>query len=296
MTWRIVVVNQHSKLSYQNNALIYKSANGIEKIHLSEIHTLMLETTDIVITSALVAKLISYKIKLIFCDEKRLPSAELHAYYGSHDSSRAIAQQIAWPEDIQAIVWTAVIKQKIINQARHLKSRGLDAEHGRLLSYIDELNLYDESNREGHAAKVYFNGLFGKNFTREQTNDINASLDYGYALLLSIFSREIVKNGCLTQLGLKHSNVFNHYNLASDLMEPFRPLIDEIVYRNRTEEFPKIKRQLFEIYNRTYHFEGQDKYLINIAEIYVKKVIDCLHKASNEVPIFEYTWENMEKV
>ncbi|MDR0299161.1 MAG: type II CRISPR-associated endonuclease Cas1, partial [Streptococcaceae bacterium] len=201
MTWRMVVVNQHSKLSYQNNALIFKHAEGTEKIHLSEIHTLMLETTDITLTSALVAKLVEYKIKLIFCDEKRLPTAELVPYYGSHDTSRSVSQQIDWDEQHQKLIWTEVIRQKIRNQALHLEMQGHEKEADMIKKYLSALTTDDETNREGHAAKVYFNALFGKKFSREQENTINSGLNYGYALLLSVFSREIVKNGCLTQLG-----------------------------------------------------------------------------------------------
>ncbi|MTW38307.1 type II CRISPR-associated endonuclease Cas1, partial [Streptococcus pneumoniae] len=75
-----------------------------------------------------------------------------------------------------------------------------------------------------------FNTLFGNDFSREQDNDVNASLDYGYTLILSMFAREIVLSGCMTQFGLKHANQFNQFNLASDIMEPFRPIIDRIVY------------------------------------------------------------------
>lgn len=291
MTWRIIVVNQHSKLSYQNNALIFKNDEGIEKVHLSEIHTILVETTDVVITTALIAKIVEYKIKLIFCDAKRLPAAELVPYYGSHDTSRSIACQISWDKDTQKIVWTEVIRQKISNQAAHLLSHGKTEEYDLLKSYLSSLTIYDESNREGHAAKVYFNALFGKSFTREKENDINAALDYGYALLLSIFSREIVKNGCITQLGLKHSNYFNQFNLASDLMEAFRPLVDEIVFANQNLEFSKIKRQLFNLFSQKYHFKGKDMFLVNIIEIYVKKILECLNDRGKELPVFDFTWE-----
>lgn len=92
-----------------------------------------------------------------------------------------------------------------------------------------------------------FNTLFGNDFTRESDNDINAALDYGYTLLLSMFAREVVVCGCMTQIGLKHANQFNQFNLASDIMEPFRPIIDRIVYQNR-HNFVKIK-ELFSIFS-----------------------------------------------
>ena len=97
--------------------------------------------------------------------------------------------------------------------------------------------------------------LFGNDFTREQENDINAGLNYGYTLLLSIFARELVQTGCFTQLGLKHANQFNDFNLASDLMEPFRPLVDQIIYENRKEAFPIMKRKLFALFMNTYMYK-----------------------------------------
>ncbi|MBP2099793.1 type II CRISPR-associated endonuclease Cas1 [Enterococcus rivorum] len=278
MTWRVIVVNEHSKLSYQNGSLIYKSNVSIEKIHLTEIHTLLLETTDINITTGLIYKLIESNVKIIFCDAKRHPHAELIPYYGTHDSSKKINQQINWQEDYKQYIWTEVIKQKIHNQAAHLKKIGKIDEANKLFHYVGELQPFDATNREGHSAKVYFNALFGKKFSREQTNDINAFLDYGYSLILSIVNREIAKNGQLTQIGLKHTNYFNPYNLSSDLMEPFRIVIDEIVYEIQTQSFKMNKHRLFEIFQRTYEYGNKKMYLTNVIEHYIKKVLQSLDK------------------
>ncbi|SJZ53047.1 CRISPR-associated endonuclease Cas1 [Pilibacter termitis] len=279
MTWRTVVINQHCKLSYQNNHLIFKSSEGVEKIHLSEIHTLLLETTDIAITTALIFKLAKYNVRLIFCDDKRNPLGELTQYYGSHDSSKKLNQQLMWEENVKKEVWTQVIRQKIDNQRRHLMKNDYLAEAEMLSGYLEQLQLFDTSNREGHSAKVYFNALFGKKFTRDEPSEINAFLDYGYSLLLSIFNREIVKNGHLTQLGLKHSNYFNHFNLSSDLMEPFRVVVDEKVYELRNKNFAKNKHHLFEIFNQTYCYNNNEMYLVNIVEHYVKKTLQALAEA-----------------
>ena len=117
----------------------------------------------------------------------------------------------------------------------------------------------------------YFNTLFGNDFNREQDSDVNAALDYGYTLILSMFAREIVLSGCMTQFGLKHANQFNQFNLASDIMEPFRPIIDRIVYENRNSSFVKIKREIFTIFSDTFNYNGKDMYLSNIVSDYTKK-------------------------
>ena len=100
----------------------------------------------------------------------------------------------------------------------------------------------DATNREGHAAKVYFNALFGMDFTRTAENSINAALNYGYSLLLSTCTREIAINGYITQLGLFHDNMFNPFNLAFDLMEPFRPLVDNLIKQMAPDKLSTMKK------------------------------------------------------
>ena len=154
------------------------------------------------------------------------------------------------------------------------------------MNLYHSLELFDPSNREGHSARIYFNTLFGNDFNRELDNDINASLDYGYTLLLSMFAREVVLSGCMTQFGLKHANQFNQFNLASDLMEPFRPIIDQIVYANRNHSFVKIKRELFSIFSDTFQYNNKEMYLTNIVSDYTKKVIKALNNKGKGVPEF----------
>ena len=284
MGWRTVVVNTHSKLSYKNNHLIFKDASRTELIHLSEVDILLLETTDIVLSTMLIKRLVDENILVIFCDDKRLPTAMLMPYYARHDSSLQLSNQITWSEDVKAEVWTTIIAQKILNQAMYLGDCGFFEKSQSVIDLYNGLELFDPSNREGHAARIYFNTLFGNDFSREQDNDINAALDYGYTLILSMFAREVC--GCMTQFGLKHANQFNQFNLASDIMEPFRPIIDRIVYENRNDDFVKIKRELFTIFSDTFLYNGKEMYLSNIISDYTKKVIKTLNQMGKGVPEF----------
>ena len=286
MGWRTVIVNTHSKLSYKNNHLIFKDASRTELIHLSEVDILLLETTDVVLSTMLIKRLVDENILVIFCDDKRLPTAYLMPYYGRHDSSLQLSRQIAWNEDVKAEIWTTIIAQKILNQAFYLGSCGFLEKSQSVIDLYHGLDLFDPSNREGHAARIYFNTLFGNDFSREQDSDINAALDYGYTLILSMFAREIVLSGCMTQFGLKHANQFNQFNLASDIMEPFRPIIDRIVYENRNSSFVKMKRELFTIFSDTFHYSEKDMYLTNIVSDYTKKIIQALNQPEKGVPEF----------
>ena len=148
-----------------------------------------------------------------------------------------------------------------------------------LSSYLQQIAWNDETNREGHAAKVYFNALFGLDFTRTEDNLINAALNYGYSIILSSFTREIVANGYITQLGLFHDNMFNQFNLASDFMEPFRILIDKKVMEMDLENFEhEEKIQLVDVLNQEVQIDGRTQYVNNAIKIYCKSVLDALNE------------------
>lgn len=276
MSWRVVVVSNSAKLDYQMGYMVIRQEKTT-KIFLNEISMVLLETTAISITGTLMSELVKNKIKVIFCDEKRNPSSELMPYYGSHDTSAKLRTQIAWTTDIKTAVWTEIVTEKIRKQKELLSYVGRNEEADLLQSYIDELQFGDVTNREGHAAKVYFNALFGKDFTRAADLNINAALNYGYSILLSSFTREIVANGYVTQLGLFHDNMFNPFNLASDLMEPFRPLIDRTVFDMELDIFEKSeKMQLVNILNQSVLINDRTEYVANAVKIYCKSVFDAL--------------------
>ncbi|MCL1948970.1 MAG: type II CRISPR-associated endonuclease Cas1 [Turicibacter sp.] len=289
MGFRTIVVGEHCKLSYQNNHLIYRTSHKKEVIFLPEIDLLFLETADISITTMLLSKLISENVGVIFCDEKRLPASQLVPYYGRHDTTLQIQKQMSWEGAVKDQAWVEVLQQKIRNQG-NLLYRFLFLEKGESIhGLLKGLEPKDPSNREGHAARILFNTLYGNAFNREQENDINAGLNYGYTLVLSLFAREISKCGCLTQLGVNHTNQFNDFNLASDLMEPFRVLVDEIVYEHRSHAFPIIKRHLFSLFTKTYPFGGADMFLTNIIGQYTRQAVDFLNGSRTSMPVFTYS-------
>ena len=234
MSWRTVVVSNSAKLDYQMGFLVVRKETTT-KIHLNEISVLLLESTAISLTASLVSELLKRKIKVIFCDEKRNPCGEVVPFYGSHDTSAKLKKQLLWEN--QAAVWTEIVSEKIRKQQEFLEKLCKREEALLLAEYVRQIEFGDVTNREGHAAKVYFNAVFGMDFTRTSECPTNAALNYGYTILLSAFNREIVNNGYLTQLGIFHDNMFNQFNLSSDLMEPYRILVDERVYRMKPQKF-----------------------------------------------------------
>ena len=276
MSWRTIVISKRAKLDLQLGYMVVRSEE-VTKIVLSEISTILIESTAVSLTTGLLAELSKRKIKVIFCDEKRNPSSELVSYYGSHDTSNKIRKQVAWKQNTKEAVWTEIVTEKIRKQKEILEILGKD-ESEILSSYIKEITWNDGTNREGHAAKVYFNALFGLDFTRTEDNYINAGLNYGYSIILSAFTREIVANGYITQLGLFHDNMFNQFNLASDLMEPFRVLIDQKILQMKLIDFEhNEKMQLVDVLNQEVLIDGKKQYVNNAIKIYCKSVFDALN-------------------
>ena len=277
MSWRVIVITKRAKLDLQLGKMVVRSDETV-KIVLSEISTILIESTAVSLTTSLIAELAKRKIKVIFCDEKRNPSCELVNYYGSHDTSNKVRRQIAWKQSTKEAVWTEIVTEKIRKQKELLEASGKE-EAALLASYLREIVWNDETNREGHAAKVYFNALFGLDFTRTEDNFINAALNYGYSIILSAFTREVVANGYITQLGLFHDNMFNQFNLASDLMEPFRILVDREVTEMKWLQFEhEEKMQLVNILNQEIQIDGKTQYVNNAIKIYCKSVFDALEE------------------
>ena len=287
MSWRTVVISNNAKLDYQIGYLVVRGSETT-KIHLNEIGMLIIESTAVSMTSYLLNELVKNKIKVVFCDEKRNPSSELVPYYGSHDTSAKIRKQIEWTKDDKAHIWTEIVSEKIKQQALLLQKYGKQ-EANMLFQYMQEVEFGDVTNREGHAAKVYFNALFGKSFTRTEDNPVNAALNYGYSIILSIFNRVIVSLGYITQIGLFHDNMFNQFNLASDLMEPFRPLVDSLVIELKPDKFESDEKySMLKILNTEVIVADKKEVLTNAIKIYCRSVCDALNDRDVSLIRFYY--------
>ena len=293
MSWRTVIIKSQSKLDFKMGYLVIR---GMEttRILLDEIAILSIENPAVSLTGCLIESLIEKKVRVIFCDSKRSPTAELTPHHGSHNSTAKIRTQIQWDTEIKATIWQEIISEKIRKQSGFLIEIGKKREANLLESYIGQVELLDASNREGHAAKVYFNALFGMDFTRGASTPINAALNYGYSLILSSFNREVCYNGYLTQLGIFHDNMFNHYNLSCDLMEPFRILVDKYVYQLNPFEFEKAEKHfLWRILEETVTIDSSHRNVLDAIKIYTKSVFDALNDR-DPFKIKFYTYDLLE--
>lgn len=286
MSWRTVVIASRCKLDYKMGFMVVR-AEETKKIFLDEIAMLFIENPAVSITGCLLEALTEKKIRVIFCDAKRTPNAELVPYYNAYDCSRKIKTQIGWSEDIKGAVWADIVAEKIRKQADFLEELEKPKEAVLLRSYLSQIEPHDTTNREGHAAKVYFNALFGMDFTRSEENAINAALNYGYGIILSAFNREIVAQGYITQLGIFHDNMFNHFNLSCDLMEPFRILVDRKVKSMHYSELGSDEKHfIVNILHDTVVINQTKQTVLNAIKYYCRSIFDALNEGELSLILF----------
>lgn len=258
--------------------MVVRKEDDTAKVHLSEISTIILQTMQVYISAYLMAELSKSKISLVVSDNTHNPIGQYLPLYGAHNTSKRIVEQMAWGEPIKKRVWQHVVKDKIREQWRFLNEREY-ANSTLLEKALVEVRSGDVTNREAHAARVYFSDLFGAGFNRNQETVINASLNYGYAVLLSLVNREIISRGLMTQIGICHRNEYNQFNLACDLMEPFRVAVDRIVVDNLALEFDSDMRKLLVDIGNTYANYKEGSYrLSSVISQYVQQCVNALNK------------------
>ncbi len=259
------------------------------KIHLSEISSIIFDTTAVYASAYLLAELAKLKIPVIVCDERHNPIGEYLPLYGAHNTSKRIAEQIQWSEPAKKRVWQSVVREKIRQQMYVLEELGL-AQSRTLSRYIEDVRSGDTTNCEAHAARVYFNALFGDEFSRGGSDARNGLLNYGYAILLSLVNREVVARGYITQIGIFHHNEYNQFNLACDFMEPFRPIVDRLVVETSSQELsPDIRRMMLDITNQTVSYQDGSYKLCSVVSQYIQDCLNALAKRISYDEIAEFS-------
>lgn len=234
--FRTLFFTTRTKLSLKNKHILIVRENKEDiTIPLVDILCIILESQQITITTALLSAIANYKIVVYICDETHLPNGIYTSFLGHYKSLSIMQAQIKLSKQKKAIIWQKIIKSKILNQATLLKIHS-KKEYKQLETLSKNVHLGDSNNNESKAAFIYFKSLFGKEFIRRtQINNsknmhaINSALNYGYAILRGIIIRALCASGLNPAFGIEHHNQFNQFNLADDLIEPFRVFIDSKV-------------------------------------------------------------------
>jgi len=232
MLKRTLFISNPYHLSLKNKQLVVSEKVGkpIKTIPVEDTGFVVIDNPQITFTMKLVEELNENNVAVVFCDSKHLPSSMLLPLDANHIQNEMFRSQINASEPLKKNLWKQTIEAKIKNQARLLEKFGKNG--GQLIKISKSVKSDDSDNREGFAARIYWNTLFGNDFIRDRYgNPPNMYLNYGYILLRSAVARAIAGSGLLATLGIHHRNRYNAFCLADDIMEPYRPWVDEIVLR-----------------------------------------------------------------
>lgn len=286
MSFRTVVVTKHSKISYKMNQLVIQTDSDLHQIPVDDITVLLIETTQAVVTGYAMMELLRHNVKVIFSDEKGIPVGEVNGYFGNKSRNANIQNQIIWPLERKQQLWQHITHHKLAGQQAHLQEYQINADA--FDDLIANIEIGDATNREAVGARLYFQRLFGSDFTRKNdAHPLNAKLNYGYQILLAAMAREIRAAGYLTEIGIHHDNMANEFNLASDLIEPFRPVVDQIVKRYEQAEFDlNMKLELVGALNYNIQFNRHESVVTSAMAEMVRQAVDYLN-GKTALP----TWE-----
>lgn len=292
MAFKKVVISKHSKCTYKNGFLQVRQGVESQQIYVGDIDCVIFETRSALISAHLLTELARQHVAVMFCDEKHLPIADVVPRYGACDMNRRLQEQLSWTKPAKKQLWKRVIQDKITHQADVLDYFEIETAK-ELYAMAKEVTSGDTTGREAAAAHAYFPLLFGVGFTREINCPINDALNYGYSLLLGYCAREIAGKGYITQMGINHKSIFNQYNFACDLMEPFRPIVDCFVADNRIIEFDKSYRaKLISLLDLALPYKDGKYKVTSIMSDYISESICVLNRDMkpdeiNEFKLFE---------
>ena len=218
-------------LSVKNCQLVAtpKPEGDIRSVPIEDIGFIIIDHPQISVTPILLEQMVANNVAVVFCDGRHYPQSMLLNLNGHHLQNEHFRNQVSVSEPLKKNLWKQTVEMKIVNQAGFLRKVGKN--HKTVEAYGREVKSGDPDNREGAAAREYWKTLMGPKFTRERYGQWpNPAFNYGYAILRAAVARALVGSGLLPTLGIHHHSRYNAYCLADDIMEPYRPYVDEIVY------------------------------------------------------------------
>lgn len=265
------------------------------------------EGGDTIVTLRLLSAFSKYNIVLVVCDQNHLPTGIYLAQNGHFRAYKKQLNQLAWSDKQKDKMWQTITYMKIANQLDLLITLDKSDESIKLLAdYLNHIEPGDKSNREGHAAKVYFNELFGKKFvrvTQQEADVINAGLNYGYAIVRAQMARIVTGYGLNPIVGLFHKNEYNSFNLVDDLMEPFRQIVDYWVYSNlQGADYLKYthRLELVNLLNARVKLGSENCAVVNAMDKYVKEFMRNMDSKviqwKNYPIVSSLEWEKVNEV
>lgn len=288
MGWKIVEIEECDSVNLFLNNLVFKNNNN-ERITISinDIDVLLINNFKLKITIQLINALTENNILTIICDNKYLPSSMIVPIIGNYNTIKVLDNQLNWNHKWKSQLWKSIIEAKIKSEIEVLTLFNKDIASIKALEEFKlDIKEYDATNREGHASKVYWHSLFGSNFKRHNDDYTNTLLNYGYTILRSYFTRSIIKKGLDPRISIFHKSFHNYFSLSSDLMEPFRFIVDIKVMhliKNNNSSFYDDKQEIINTFNRKIKINGKYQFINNAIDIFVDSIVN-----QTNIPIIEF--------
>lgn len=280
--WRTILVTKPCKLSVKNLQLIYEPYEEKSiKVPLEDITVIVLETHQATVTTALLSQIAEKNIALFTCDSYHIPNGCFTPFHQHSRLSQIAHIQRDMKLPLKKQIWQKIITQKISNQSKLLDFFEIDNIQLELLK--DKVKSGDSENLEALAARKYWQMLF-KNFLRDQKalDPRNIALNYGYAVVRGAVARSLVAHGLLPTFGVFHNSELNAYNLADDMIEPLRPMVDMVVKKLEIEDELdvhlgiSVKSALINVLNMQMRLNDEDVTLLHICDVMAQTFVKSL--------------------
>lgn len=283
--FRTVTVYRGEKISVQQGWMVVTTKDGEQKLPIEDLYSVVIDNQQTALTTAAITQLTASGAHILICDAKHLPNTVILPHNTHYHPLTVIRKQIGLPADIRDALWNRIIQAKITNQAMVLKFCGGEKKVvDRILELSEEVHDGDEGNREGIAARLFFHNLYGYEFVRMYDDAINAALNYGYTVIRSAVAKTLTAYGYNCVLGLHHINESNAFNLADDVMEPLRPLVDLWAsdhHEDLVDELTKQqKNELAALVNEVVLWNGKRMRVRNAIDKYVSSLTTAITRLS----------------
>ena len=286
MAFRNLFIESNVKLSVKNEQLVILKDEEY-MIPLEDINSVCIDSLRTNITTYTLSKIVEHDIVLYICDDKHLPKGIFLSVNNYSRKLRNLKRQIQMSKPIVKRIWQSIIKQKIENQALVLKELKKE-EYKELMCLKEKVLSGDSTNMEAIAASIYFKSIFGKDFSRKDGCFYNSCLNYGYAIIRGMIARSLVMYGFEPAIGIFHHNQLNAFNLADDIIECFRPLVDLYVLKNiqiKEEMDSDTKKKMYNIINCLILIDGKSYTIQTAIENVVKSLATSFESKSNKMKL-----------
>lgn len=285
MGYRVIYIEKCEYLRLYLDNLKVEVKKDTLLIPVSDIQILVIDNYQSNLSVPLINKLTDNNVCTIICGVDHLPKSYILPMNGHFSSSGNLARQINWKQERKDVMHARIVQMKILNQIEILKTnnKSFDVEK-KLYEFVDSVEMGDCTNREGLAAKMYFRELFGHDFIRFEEDVVNAGLNYGYAIFRSLITSIIVAKGYIANLGIFHKGKQNMFNLSDDIIEVFRPIVDNYVFNNMMDDiiFKQEHREaLIQLTNKKISIDGRKQTVANAISFYLDSIFNYLNEESD---------------